>query len=266
MSTNGDRTARQRVDYSKIKSTIPIPNLIEVQKRSYERFLQMYVPPQDREDTGLQAVFKSIFPITDFRENCSLEFVEYSIGNWECKCGRLKGLDKLRITCRACRGQLMGTSRRVGEISCTFCGVENPNDPAICEDCGDTVELQLKYDVEESQERGMTFTVPLKVTVRLVVYEKAAEAKEKSIRDIKEQEVYFGEIPLLTEHGTFVINGTERVIVSQLHRSHRRRWLRARRRSKRGHELRQAAPPSPHLPPNPSSSPATNLNALARDG
>ncbi len=219
MSTNGDRTARERVDYSKIKSTIPIPNLIEVQKRSYERFLQMYVPPQDREDTGLQAVFKSIFPITDFRENCSLEFVEYSIGNWECKCGRLKGLDKLRITCQSCKGLLMGTSRRVGEISCPYCGMENPNEPSVCDDCGDTVELQLKYDVDESQERGMTFTVPLKVTVRLVVFEKAAEGKEKTIRDIKEQEVYFGEIPLLTEHGTFVINGTERVIVSQLHRS-----------------------------------------------
>jgi DNA-directed RNA polymerase subunit beta len=219
MSTNGDRSARQRINFSKIPSSIPIPNLIEVQKRSYERFLQMYVPPQDREDTGLQAVFKSIFPITDFRENCSLEFVEYSIGNWECKCSRLKGLDKLRISCKSCKGLLMGSARRTGDISCSFCGFENPNEPAVCDECGDTVALQLKYDVDESQERGMTFTVPLKVTVRLVVFEKAAEGKEKSIRDIKEQEVYFGEIPLLTEHGTFIINGTERVIVSQLHRS-----------------------------------------------
>ena len=216
---NGDLTTRQRINFSKIQTSVPIPNLIEVQKRSYERFLQMYVPSQDREDTGLQAVFKSIFPISDFRENCSLEFVDYSIGTWSCKCGQLQGLDKLRITCRRCKGVLMGTARRYNEITCPSCGTENANDPTICDDCGDTVELQFKYDVDECQERGMTFTVPLKVTVRLVVFEKTGEGKEKSIRDIKEQEVYFGEIPLLTDNGTFIINGTERVIVSQLHRS-----------------------------------------------
>ncbi|PYT12695.1 MAG: hypothetical protein DMF51_12640, partial [Acidobacteria bacterium] len=83
--TNGN--GRERVNFSKIHTAIPIPNLIEVQKRSYERFLQIYTAPQDREDTGLQAVFKSIFPISDFRQTCSLEFVEYTIGNWECKCG-----------------------------------------------------------------------------------------------------------------------------------------------------------------------------------
>ncbi|MFQ5669393.1 MAG: DNA-directed RNA polymerase subunit beta [Acidobacteriota bacterium] len=186
------------MNFSKIESSIPIPNLIEVQKRSYERFLQMYTPLQEREQAGLQAVFNSIYPISDFRENCSLEFVDYSIGNWECKCGRLKGLDKLHV----------------GRSSAPGAG-----EPAICDECGDKVSLQLKYDVEESQERGMNFTLPLKVTVRLVVYEKSADGKEKSIRDIKEQEVYFGEIPLLTDKGTFIINGTERVIVSQLHRS-----------------------------------------------
>ncbi|MFQ5720513.1 MAG: DNA-directed RNA polymerase subunit beta, partial [Acidobacteriota bacterium] len=221
MSTNGngEPPARKRVIFSKIQTSIPIPNLIEVQKRSYERFLQMYVPPQDREDTGLQAVFKSIFPISDFRENCSLEFVDYSIGTWSCKCGRLQGLDKLRISCRRCKGLIMGTARRYSKITCPLCGTENANDPVICDECGDTVDLQFKYDVDECQERGMTFTVPLKVTVRLVVFDKATDGKEKSIRDIKEQEVYFGEIPLLTDNGTFIINGTERVIVSQLHRS-----------------------------------------------
>ena len=210
---------RERIDFSKIRTSVPIPNLIEVQKRSYERFLQMYVPPQDREDTGLQAVFKSIFPISDFRENCSLEFVDYSIGEWRCKCGRLSGLDKLRLTCRSCRGLLMATGRRGADIACPACGTDNPNEPAICDECGDTVQLQEKYDLNECQERGMTYTVPLKVTVRLVVYEKAADGRERSIRDMKEQEVYFGEIPLLTDNGTFIVNGTERVIVSQLHRS-----------------------------------------------
>jgi len=219
MSSNGDRTARERINFSKIPSSIPIPNLIEVQKRSYERFLQMYVPAEEGEDVGLRAIFKSIFPISDFRGNCSLEFVDYSIGNWECKCSRLKGLDNLRFNCNSCGVQIMGSEHRVDAITCEFCGSANPNSPAICDDCGSAVALQLKYDVVESQERGMTYTVPLKVTVRLVVFEKGIEGKEKSIRDIKEQEVYFGEIPLLTDQGTFIVNGTERVIVSQLHRS-----------------------------------------------
>ena len=87
---------RERIDFSKIKTSIPIPNLIEVQKKSYERFLQMNRLPSEREDTGLQTVFKSVFPISDFRENSSLEFIDYSIGNWECKCGHLDGLHHLR--------------------------------------------------------------------------------------------------------------------------------------------------------------------------
>ena len=81
---------RERIDFSKIKTTVPIPNLIEIQKKSYERFLQMNRLPSEREDAGLQSVFKSVFPISDFRENSSLEFIEYSIGNWECKCGKLR--------------------------------------------------------------------------------------------------------------------------------------------------------------------------------
>ncbi len=93
---------RERIDFSKIKTTIPIPNLIEIQKKSYERFLQMNRLPSEREDAGLQSVFKSVFPISDFRENSSLEFIEYSIGNWECKCGRLAGLHHLRKPCVNC--------------------------------------------------------------------------------------------------------------------------------------------------------------------
>ena len=149
---------RTRRDYGKIPSIVEIPNLIEVQKGSYEAFLQTDVPPERREDIGLQAVFKSVFPITDYNENASLEFVNYHFG-----------------------------------------------DP--------------KYSVEECHERGMTYAIPLKVTLRLVVYEQDKEAKTKAVRDIKEQEVYLGELPLMTEKGTFIINGTERVVVSQLQRS-----------------------------------------------
>ncbi len=174
---------RERIDFSKIRTTVPIPNLIEIQKKSYDRFLQMYTLPAEREDVGLQAVFKSVFPISDFRENSSLEFIEYSIGNWdECGWG-----DEAR-----------GLVHEIG---------------------GRRMALNLKYDINECLERGMTYAIPLKVTIRLVVWNKDPETGAKTIRDIKEQEVYFGDIPLMTDHGTFIINGTERVIVSQLHRS-----------------------------------------------
>jgi len=219
MSTATKNAYRERIDFAKIKTSIPIPNLIEIQKNSYERFLQMRVLPQDREDAGLQSVFKSIFPITDLRENCSLEFVDYSIGNWECKCGRLVGLDKLGKPCSFCASTIITDPRGDREVHCPKCGHLNENRPVTCETCDEPVGLKLKYDVDECQERGMTFAVPLKVTIRLVVWDKDAETGAKTIRDIKEQEVYFGDIPLMTENGTFIINGTERVIVSQLHRS-----------------------------------------------
>jgi DNA-directed RNA polymerase subunit beta len=149
---------RYRKNFSKIKEVLDISNLIEVQKRSYEKFLQADVDPEKRETAGLQAVFKTVFPIKDFYETASLEFVSY------------------RLT-------------------------------------------EPKYDVEECLLRGMTYAAPIKVTVRLVVWDVNEETKAKSIKAVKEQEVYFGEIPLMTENGTFIINGTERVIVSQLHRS-----------------------------------------------
>ena len=106
-----------------------------------------------------------------------------------------------------------------GDVLCHHCGTFNKNVVTFCNKCGDPVGLQLKYDMQECQERGMTYAAPLKVTIRLTVYAKDPETGAKSVRDIKEQEVFFGEIPLMTDNGTFIINGTERVIVSQLHRS-----------------------------------------------
>jgi DNA-directed RNA polymerase subunit beta len=149
---------RIRKEFSKIATPVEIPNLIDLQRKSYEKFLQADIPPQKRETMGLQSVFKSVFPIEDFNKTASLEFESYSL--------------------------------------------ERP-----------------KYDVGECRQRGMTFAAPLKITVRLVVFEVDEEAGTRNIRDIKEQEVYMGEIPLMTEAGSFIINGTERVIVSQLHRS-----------------------------------------------
>jgi len=215
------KVGRERVDFSKIKTAVPIPNLIEVQKKSYQKFLQMNLLPSERDDAGLQSVFTSVFPISDFRGLSQLEFVDYSIGNWECKCGNLKGLHHLRSTCRnpACGATIQTDPFHPGDVLCHKCGTFNKNIVTFCNRCGDPVGLQLKYDVPECEERGMTYSAPLKVTIRLTVYDKDPDTGVKSVRDIKEQEVFFGEIPLMTQNGTFIINGTERVIVSQLHRS-----------------------------------------------
>src|ERR1700758_832880 len=216
---NEHRAIRSRLDFFKIPTAIQIPNLIEVQRRSYERFLQMDKLPSEREDNGLQSVFVSVFPITDFRNISQLDFVDFSIGNWECKCGHLKGLHHLRTACVNCGSMVITDPFHPGDVLCHHCGTYNKNTPDFCNKCGDPVGLQLKYDQAECEERGMTYSAPLKVTVRLTIYDKDAETGAKTVRDIKEQEVFFGDIPLMSQNGTFIVNGTERVIVSQLHRS-----------------------------------------------
>ena len=214
-------TARNghRKDFSRIKTSLPIPNLIDVQRRSYERFLQMNLLPEERANQGLQSVFTGIFPFSDFRETCSLDFVKYSIGDWQCKCGELKGLEYLRMTCTNCSAKIMTDHPHEETVTCTECGFVNKNRVTKCDICGNPVDLQLKYSISDCQERGMTFAVPLKVTFRLFVYDRDPETGTRMMRDAKEEEVYFGDIPLMTDNGTFIINGTERVIVSQLHRS-----------------------------------------------
>jgi DNA-directed RNA polymerase subunit beta len=208
-----------RKDFSRITTSLPIPNLIDVQRRSYERFLQMNLLPEERANQGLQAVFTGIFPFSDFRETCSLDFVKYSIGDWQCKCGELKGLEYLRMTCTNCSAKIMTDHPHEETVTCTECGFVNKNRVTKCDICGNPVDLQLKYSISDCQERGMTFAVPLKVTFRLFVYDRDPETGTRMMRDAKEEEVYFGDIPLMTDNGTFIINGTERVIVSQLHRS-----------------------------------------------
>jgi DNA-directed RNA polymerase subunit beta len=153
-------TGRKRIrkNFGRLGETVEMPNLIEVQKTSYESFLQRDVDPAARENTGLQEVFRSVFPIHDFSERGTLEYVNFVF--------------------------------------------EEP-----------------KYDVEECQQRGMTYAAPLKVTLRLVVWDVDEETEARSIRDVKEQDVYMGDMPLMTDNGTFVVNGTERVIVTQMHRS-----------------------------------------------
>ncbi len=158
MTGLNEKSYHLKKNFARLKKIVDIPNLIDVQKHSYSKFLQAELSPDIRQEIGLQGVFKSVFPIKDFNETSSLEFVQYIL--------------------------------------------ERP-----------------KYDVEECHQRGMTYAAPVKVVIRLVVWDKDEETGTKSIRDVKEQEVYFGEIPIMTDKGTFIINGTERVVVSQLHRS-----------------------------------------------
>ncbi|MBX3293526.1 MAG: DNA-directed RNA polymerase subunit beta [Acidobacteria bacterium] len=217
----GLRTSRspERVDFSKIYTTAQIPNLIEVQRESYNRFLQMDLIPEERDHIGLQSVFSSIFPVSDFRETATLEYVEYQIGNWQCKCGNLEGLEHLRSNCKNCSAKIKVDPFNPAEVLCKNCGVFNAVRPNLCNNCGEPVGLKHKHDQQECQERGMSYSVPLKVKIRLTVFDKDAETGVSTVRDIKEEDVFFGEIPLMTDNGTFIINGTERVIVSQLHRS-----------------------------------------------
>jgi len=126
------RALRSRLDFSKIPTSIQIPNLIEVQRRSYERFLQMDKLPSEREDNGLQSVFTSVFPITDFRNISQLDFVDFSIGNWECKCGHLKGLHHLRTACVNCGSMVITDPFHPGDVLCHHCGTYNKNTPDFC--------------------------------------------------------------------------------------------------------------------------------------
>src|SRR5215204_16969 len=217
----GRRTSQapKRVDFSKIYTSARIPNLIEVQRESYNRFLQMDLIPEERDTIGLQSVFGSIFPVSDFRETATLEFVEYQIGNWQCKCGNLEGLEHLRANCKNCGSKIKVDPFNPAEVLCNSCGTFNAVRPKLCPNCGEPVGLKHKHDQQECQERGMSYSVPLKVKIRLTVFDKDPETGTSTIRDIKEEDVFFGEIPLMTDNGTFIINGTERVIVSQLHRS-----------------------------------------------
>ena len=175
METTTQVQNRERKDFSTIRTSLAIPNLIDVQRRSYERFLQMNLLPDEREGRGLQSVFTSIFPFSDFRETCSLDFVKYTIGDWQCKCGELSGLEYLRMTCSNCSAKIMTEHPHEETVTCPDCGVVNQNRVTRCDTCGNPVDLQLTYSISECQERGVTHAVPLRVTFRLFVFDKDPE-------------------------------------------------------------------------------------------
>lgn len=212
-------THRERVNFSKIKNPIPIPDLLAIQKQSYAEFLQMELLPDERQDVGLQAAFRDVFPVSDFKEITQLDFISYSIGNWECKCGRLKGVENSRRRCNDC-GTLLPSDIELPEKEiCPYCGAMKKIEIPLCDHCGDRVGLKMKYSPNECLQKGYTYAVPLRLKVRLICWEKNPATKAKRLKHIKEQEVYFGDIPLMTHKGTFIFNGIERVVVSQLQRS-----------------------------------------------
>ncbi len=210
---------RERLDFSKIKTVFPMPDLLAIQRQSYAEFLQMELLPEERKDTGLQAAFKDVYPISDFKETTQLDFISYSIGNWECKCGRLKGVENSRARCTGCDTLLPADVVLTEKQICPYCSAVKKINIPLCDHCGDSVQLKMKYTPNECLQKGYTYSVPLRLKVRLISWEKDAVTKTKRLKHIKEQEVYFGDIALMTEKGTFIFNGIERVVVSQLQRS-----------------------------------------------
>lgn len=219
MSKELENIYRKRVDFSKLKTAFPIPDLLAIQKLSYAEFLQMELLPEERKDSGLQAAFKDSFPVSDFKETTQLDFISYSIGDWECKCGRLKGVENSRGRCNGCGTLLPADAELTEREICPYCGAIKKIEIQLCDHCGDKVGLKMKYRPTECLQKGYTYAVPLRLKIRLISWDKDPETKTKRLKHIKEQEVYFGEIPLMTEKGTFIFNGIERVVVSQLQRS-----------------------------------------------
>ncbi|MGB9004258.1 MAG: DNA-directed RNA polymerase subunit beta [Candidatus Aminicenantales bacterium] len=219
MNREQENIFRQRKDFSKIPGVFPMPDLLAIQRQSYTDYLQMDLLPEERKDIGLQAAFKDVFPISDFKETTQLDFISYSIGNWECTCGRLKGVENSRMRCASCKTLLPAKVELTEKEICPFCGAAHKIEIPLCEHCGDTVELKMKYTPTECLQKGYTYSVPLRLKVRLISWDKDVATKVKRLKHIKEQEVYFGDIPLMTEKGTFIFNGIERVVVSQLQRS-----------------------------------------------
>lgn len=168
---------RERVDYSKIKTTFPLPDLLEIQKKSYEEFLQIDLLPEERKDVGLQAAFKDVFPITDFKETTELQFLSYTIGDWQCKCGRLKGVENARPRCLSC-GALLPSKVALNEKQvCPYCGESKKIELPLCDYCGDKVSLKIKYSPLECIQKGYTYEAPLKLKVQLVSWEKDPTTK-----------------------------------------------------------------------------------------
>ena len=217
-----------RRSFGKIKDIVPVPNLIEVQSRSFNEFAQLDFLPSERQLMGLEKVFKDIFPI-EYGDRMSLEYVSYELGNWACTCGKLTGIvNRYTWNCSSCKKS--DCSRLNDSLACTFCPKKTAR-YKTCSNCLARVTVQLPLSLDECRSSGQSFSMPLKVKMQLISWDVDAERGSKILRDIKEQDIFFADVPIMADLyenngqfklgnlGTFLINGVDRVIVSQLHRS-----------------------------------------------
>ncbi|HJW43519.1 MAG TPA: hypothetical protein VJ463_03640, partial [Geothrix sp.] len=163
---------RQRHNFSKIRSLVPIPNLIDIQKRSYDEFLQMNLLHSEREGRGLKAVFESMFPVHNGKNpdgsdaNLEVEFLDYTVGHWACKCEKYLGLEHLRTSCKQCGHSIVSDHPKDPTVDCPKCGTRNKNAATICDVCQEPVSMKQKMGMDECVERGATMAAPLKIRVR----------------------------------------------------------------------------------------------------
>ncbi|MCX5921959.1 MAG: DNA-directed RNA polymerase subunit beta [Candidatus Dependentiae bacterium] len=216
-----------RKSFGKIKSIVPVPNLIEIQSTSFNDFVQLDYLPEERQLIGLEKVLKDVFPI-EYEDKMSLEYVSYELGSWACTCGKLTGIEnRYQWSCSSCKKS--DCSRLDEDLTCTFCKKKNARYKA-CSNCLSRVVVKLAMSFDECRSSGQTFSMPLKVKIQLISWAKDG-ADKKVVHDIKEQNIFFADIPVMGDLyedrgrfklgnlGTFLINGVDRVIVSQLHRS-----------------------------------------------
>ena len=217
-----------RRSFGKNKDIVRVPNLIEIQSRSFNEFAQLDCLPAERELMGLEKVFKDIFPI-DYNDRMSLEYVSYELGAWACTCGKVTGIvNRYAWSCSSCKKS--DCSRLNADLECTFCHAKTAR-YKTCSNCLARVTVQLPMTLDECRSSGQSFAMPLKVKLQLITWDVEAEGGKKVLRDIKEQDIFFADVPVMADLyeeqgqfklgnlGTFLINGVDRVIVSQLHRS-----------------------------------------------
>jgi len=215
-----------RKSFGKIKDVVPVPNLIEIQSRSFNDFAQLDYLPSEREAIGLEKVLRDVFPI-EYENKMSLAYVSYEIGNWACICGKLTGIvNRYTWNCTSCKKG--DTSRLSPQRDCKNCKKRTAR-YKTCVNCLSRVRIKPTMSIEECRASGQTFAMPLRIKVQLITWDEVNG--ERVVHDIKEQDIFFADIPVMLDlyeeagrfklgnQGTFLINGVDRVVVSQIHRS-----------------------------------------------
>jgi len=209
------------------RDIVAVPNLIEIQSASFNDFVQLDFLPSERKVAGLEKVLRDIFPIV-YNDKISLEYVSYELGNWACACGKVTGIEnRYQWTCSSCKKS--DCSRLDKDLTCTGCKKKTAR-YKVCPNCLSRAKVKLDLSLQECRVSGQTFLMPLRVKVQLINWDEK-ESGERIIRDVKEQDIFFADLPVMADLyeedgqfklgsiGTFLINGVDRVVVSQLHRS-----------------------------------------------